>query len=114
MTGRARRATRPTPCLFGAAPELRADFVRIENVGVFSRPRPPPPGGAVRVQARGRPGWPTSHDRALSRHPVLPGSSADARDPPPCPLQKATVLNLFATTPDARSLANERIKLRAS
>ena len=56
MSGRARRATRPTPCLFGAALGLLADFVRSENVGVFARPRPPALGRAVRVTGTGSAG----------------------------------------------------------
>ena len=46
----------PDPVPFRALLGLHADFVRIENVGVFSRPRPPALGRAVRVAGTGSAG----------------------------------------------------------
>ena len=50
------RASGYPPDSVGAALGLLADFVRLENVGVFLRPRPPALGRAVRVAGSGSAG----------------------------------------------------------
>jgi len=48
MSGRTRRATRPTSCLFGAPPELRDDCDRNTRIG-FRAPRSCPYGSLERA-----------------------------------------------------------------
>ena len=106
MTGRARRATRPTSCHFGAALVrsplvLRAD---IERRGALALHRS---GERCSGMPRSRPGTPTgTRYSSLGKHGVT-DSSADARDPMTSRLRRAIVLS-DPISKRARSWAIER------
>jgi len=92
MTGRARRATRPTSCHFGAAlvrspRELRAD---IERWGALALHRC---GQRCSGMPRSRPGVPTGPTYPNKGKQFTTDSNADARDPPTC----ATQVRQFST-----------------
>jgi len=105
MSGRARRATRPTSCHFGAAlvrspRELRADVDRWRDLARHrSKER-------CSGMPRSRPGMPTGvryRDRGKYR---MTDSSADARDPPTYCNQGAAVLSRPA--PNIRPIVDDR------
>jgi hypothetical protein len=103
MSGRARRATRPTPCLFGATPGLRADCSRITR-GCSHRTR----GGFALRLAGARLGKDPESGGGINRgvtdsngDTTIPrASTADARDPQPVRAdfsigRKIVVLEIF-------------------
>jgi len=112
MAGRARRATRPTSCHFGAALVrcslvLRADIDRWGDLALHrsgERCRERPEVGRVHRQ---KTEYPNGRKQGATE------SSADARDPATGPLRKVTVFNggVLNRPAPRRSIAVDRAQM---
>ena len=113
MTGRARRATRPTPSEFRRPCGHGADFsCRRTCWGIARRPPRPALSRSSRrawEHARSRAGTPTGARGTAGERGGTTESSADARDPmTTSPTKRAVVPNRCRRQPAARSWAIER------
>ena len=107
VTGRARRATRPTSCHFGAALvrsplELRADIERWDALALHRS------GERCSGMPRSRAGMPTGPTYPGTRKRYTTDSRADARAPTASCKQGSAVLNGPAPKQAVRSRAIER------